>query len=446
MAAKKERISRIAVRGFKSIQDEQEIEVCPLTLLAGANSSGKSSIMQPLLLLKQTLDEPGDSGPLLFNGPNVRFTSSEQFLSRCPGKTTPQEFSVRLELTSGQRLELVYERRREGGLEIKWMEYKANKHKERNLKMFPQMTSEELENFVPADFKKFIQKNFAKRDERVEWHVQRDRCFLFISARIKNSHRMLPRFLPFSGLSPSTGFIPYIRNVIHVPGLRGNPERAYPKRAYGGLFQGTFQEYVASIIARWQSDRDVHFHKLAKALEGIGLTWKAQAKPLDDATVEVKVGRLTHSKVGGAHDLVSIADVGFGLSQSLPVIVALIAAEPGQIVYLEQPEIHLHPRAQRSLAHVMSEAAKQGVVVIAETHSSLLLKEIQTIVAKSELPKEDVKLHWFERDESSGVTTIKSASLDKDGAFGDWPSDFDEVELKAEKEYLDAVEDRNAKE
>jgi predicted ATPase len=148
-----------------------------------------------------------------------------------------------------------------------------------------------------------------------------------------------------------------------------------------------------------------------------------------------------HGERGGARDLVSIADVGFGVSQCLPVVVALIAAQPGQLVYLEQPEIHLHPRAQRRLAHVIKRAAEKGVTAIVETHSALLLKEIQTLVAKGELDKDIVKLHWFQRQED-GRTKITSADLDENGAFGPWPEDFDEVELDAEKDYLDAVESR----
>src|SRR5437588_5028263 len=76
-----EGITRLIVGGFKSIRQEQSIEIRPLTILAGANSSGKSSIMQPLLLLKQTLEATYDPGALLLNGPNVRFTSADQLLS-----------------------------------------------------------------------------------------------------------------------------------------------------------------------------------------------------------------------------------------------------------------------------------------------------------------------------------------------------------------------------
>ena len=73
-------LTAIVLHGFKSFRDETRIEIRPLTLLAGANSSGKSSAIQPLLLLKQTLEVGYDPGPLLLNGPNVKFTAMEQLL------------------------------------------------------------------------------------------------------------------------------------------------------------------------------------------------------------------------------------------------------------------------------------------------------------------------------------------------------------------------------
>src|SRR5438045_1943312 len=90
-------ITGIAVRGFKSLYDESRIEVRPLTILAGANSSGKSSIMQPLLLLKQTLDATYDPGPLLLDGPNVQFTSVAQLLSSVGGKPPAGDFTIGIE-------------------------------------------------------------------------------------------------------------------------------------------------------------------------------------------------------------------------------------------------------------------------------------------------------------------------------------------------------------
>src|ERR1022692_4175754 len=80
--SKQSTISQVSVTGYKSIGSECSVEIRPLTVLAGANSSGKSSIIQPLLLLKQTLEASYDPGALLLDGPNVRFTSGDQFLSR----------------------------------------------------------------------------------------------------------------------------------------------------------------------------------------------------------------------------------------------------------------------------------------------------------------------------------------------------------------------------
>ena len=144
--------------------------------------------------------------------------------------------------------------------------------------------------------------------------------------------------------------------------------------------------------------------------------------------------------------MVNIADVGVGLSQALPVIVALRQADPGQLVYVEQPELHLHPNAQWAMARILVAAAKRGVRVVIETHSSLLILGVQAALAEGVrgLGPEDIWLHWFERDPKTGDARVTSRTLDNEGAFGDWPADFDSVELKAQAAYLDAVEKRRS--
>ena len=94
---KGEGITKIAVSGFKSLAKECTIDIRPLTILAGANSSGKSSIMQPLLMLKQTLEAPYDPGPLLLEGPNVQFTLAEQFLSKLLNEERTDRFQIQIE-------------------------------------------------------------------------------------------------------------------------------------------------------------------------------------------------------------------------------------------------------------------------------------------------------------------------------------------------------------
>jgi predicted ATPase len=179
--------------------------------------------------------------------------------------------------------------------------------------------------------------------------------------------------------------------------------------------------------------------EIGSALKTLGLTSKVDAKQINDVQIELRVGR--SPSTGEAEEMVSIADVGFGVSQTLPVLVALLVAEPGQLVYLEQPEIHLHPRAQAALAEILADAAKRGVRVVVETHSELLLLAVQSLVAEGKISPDLVKLHWFTRREN-GVTEVSSAELDEAGAFGDWPEDFGDVSLKLESRYLDAAEKR----
>jgi len=280
----------------------------------------------------------------------------------------------------------------------------------------------------------------SKRD--LKWGVYRERCFLSFGFTDGLTPKRSIFYGPFD-FSPGHDFIPLIKGVIHLPGLRGNPSRTYTKSSSGPLFSGTFEQYTASIIAKWQDDKDWRLGDLGRMLEEMGLTWKVAAARIADTQYELKVGRLLHGKKGSARDMVSIADVGFGVSQTLPVLVSLLIASPGQLVYLEQPEIHLHPKAQRKLAHVLAKAIVRGVVAVVETHSSLLLREVQTLVAQNEIEKKNVKLHWFQRCED-GSTKVISTELDHNGAFGDWPEDFDETELDAESSYLDAVEARGA--
>src|SRR5712692_1316995 len=114
-------ITRITVGGFKSIVQEQSIEIKPLTILAGSNSTGKSSMMQPLLLLKQTLEASFDPGPLWLYGPNVKFTATEQLLSRIARGHSLDSFQVGVRLNSGEFLKTQFRKEHQMGFRIEQM-------------------------------------------------------------------------------------------------------------------------------------------------------------------------------------------------------------------------------------------------------------------------------------------------------------------------------------
>lgn len=412
-----EGITKIAVKGFKSIAEKCEIEISPLTILAGANSSGKSSIMQPLLMLKQTLEAPYDPGPLLIDGPNVKFTIVEQFLSSLSNEVKRKSFTVGIEGSDDGLSYFVNAsyRKTKNQIEVMKMTVDQSIYPE-NFILRPKMSKDEI--------KKIAEPPSFSEDADV---VRRSGCFL----RLESQHG----YLVYNIVDI---LIDHIYDTIHIPGLRGNPERVYKISSVGKWYPGTFENYAASVIHLWQESADTRLKSVADNLHALSLTRDVSTNKIGDVGIEVKVGRLPLHSTNDT-DLVNIADVGFGVSQVLPVIVALIAAKPGQLVYIEQPELHLHPNAQVALAQTLADAAKRGVHVVAETHSSLLLLGIQTLVAEGKLSPKLVKLHWFSRNKD-GITEVDSVDLDEAGTYGEWSIDFDQVDLAAEDRYLNAID------
>ena len=441
-------ITEIAVQGFKSLYDEQRIAVRPLTILAGANNSGKSSIMQPLLMMKQTLDATYDPGPLKLDGPNVHFTSADQFLSRrlsdagMPMDLDEAKFTVRLAAHHGvtqreERMKSTFQYRKGRGIDI--FEVCSSKWK-----FFPLLPEMDIYGeFINEDIRKSILEEIigvhgGKTERIVRVVTFRNRCFLGVTVYRENAAHI--------DYTRTNLFHQCVSLAIHVPALRGNP-RTYGTAgtAFDHLlphrYEGTFDHYVASIIESWQNTQNCRLEKLGRVLKKLGLTWKVEARRLNDVEIELLAARLPKRQDGRRAELVNIADMGVGVSQVLPALVALLTAIPGQLVYLEHPERDLHPRAQVALAQVLADAAKRGVRVVVETHSSLLLLGVQTLVAEGTLLPDQVALHWFERS-NAGATQVKSRELDEFGAYGDWPQDFADVSLDTHSQYLKAVSKR----
>jgi predicted ATPase len=434
----KQGITSISVQGYKSLYEECNIEIRPLTILAGANSSGKSSIMQLLLMMKQTLESTYDPGSLLLNGPNVRFTLAQQMFSKISGQPKVKEISIKIGIDNALITDIFNSSSK--GIELKNM---IIKNDSTILNLSSIIEKEEVIQFIKNNLPPNIYENFIKKMkidlEKITYEITRDRCFFKLVCKAGDFVGIDVTLLDMNPYIDSIK--PHINKLIHVPGLRGNPERSYNTTAVGDKFPGTFENYVASIIYDWQINRDRRLTELGKALETLNLTSKVGARKIDDTQVELRVSRLSSKDKKSSKDMVSIADVGFGVSQTLPVLVALLVAEPEQLVYIEQPEIHLHPRAQVALAEILADAAKRGVRVVIETHSELLLLSIQSLVAEGKLSPDIVKLHWFVR-QSDGSTKVSSADLDETGAFGDWPEDFDDVSMKLQSRYLDAAEEK----
>ena len=425
-------IEEIRVQGYKSLVDAT-LHVRPLTLLAGTNSSGKSSIMQPLLLIKQTMEAPYQpAGALVLSGAHVQANSVEELISKA-GKISSEvellfignsKFPASLVAPNEYRpvtAKISYlAKPKTNDFAIKSQSINYNNLTKLEIK------PDSWEGTVPPGY------------ENLVGHVRQSNGFLYLEFLSKEGamrgEARISQFLENT-----------IASSMHIPGLRANPARSYVSTTFQHQIKGTFDLYAAGTVSQWQEQQDTE--KLAKLndyLRRLGLTDSVTAKVKNANEVELSVSRLPAGSKGKPRkaDMVNIADVGIGVSQVLPILVALIAAQEGQIVYVEQPELHLHPKAQVVMAELLADAANRGVRVIVETHSSLLLLTVQTLIAQNRINNTDVALHWFARD-AKGATQVTYVEPDEDGAYGDWPEDFGDVELRAQDAYLTAVGERH---
>lgn len=119
-------------------------------------------------------------------------------------------------------------------------------------------------------------------------------------------------------------------------------------------------------------------------------------------------------------------NVGFGLTYTLPILVALLAARPGALLLIENPEAHLHPRGQARMGELLALAASTGVQIIVETHSDHVLNGVRVAVHGGRLAPDRVRLHFFERKDGAerAVHEITSPRMDRNGRMDKRPEGF----------------------
>jgi predicted ATPase len=116
-------------------------------------------------------------------------------------------------------------------------------------------------------------------------------------------------------------------------------------------------------------------------------------------------------------------NVGYGITTTLPILVAILAAKPGDIIIIENPETHIHPKGQTRLAMLISKAAEAGVQFLIESHSDHILNGIRVATKKKMIDAEKVRINFFTRSNNQ-TTTIERLHLDNNGRIDAWPKGF----------------------
>ncbi|MER6096697.1 DUF3696 domain-containing protein [Streptomyces sp. NPDC001728] len=114
--------------------------------------------------------------------------------------------------------------------------------------------------------------------------------------------------------------------------------------------------------------------------------------------------------------------VGFGLTYALPIVVACLTARPGSLILLENPEAHLHPQGQTSLAYLATAAVAAGAQLVVETHSDHVLNGLRISVKSDRIPASATAVHFFRRSGQSGE--VVSPRMGDDGMLSEWPRGF----------------------
>lgn len=118
-------------------------------------------------------------------------------------------------------------------------------------------------------------------------------------------------------------------------------------------------------------------------------------------------------------------NVGFGITYVLPVVIALLTAEKGDVVIIENPEAHIHPAGQRMLGELIARVGAGGVQVFVESHSEHIVNGVRIAVKNGQISKDNVQIAFFYKDEENDYKhTFKSLNINSDGKMSSWPEGF----------------------
>ncbi len=145
--------------------------------------------------------------------------------------------------------------------------------------------------------------------------------------------------------------------------------------------------------------------------------------------VPVKVGnnyeiKFSFNTPDGKTDEFNAENVGFGLSYILPVLVAILSADEGSLVLIENPEAHLHPNGIAKLTELLALAAENGIQIIIETHSDHIINGLLVAIKNQHLKPDNTKIYYFDRDETRHATTITNIPIRPDGKIKNPPVGF----------------------
>ncbi|MGO8688283.1 MAG: AAA family ATPase [Thermoguttaceae bacterium] len=429
-------LTQLSVTNFKSWQCIPQMRLAPITGLFGTNSSGKTSILQLLLMLKQTIDS-SDRAQVLEFGDERSLTNLGSFRDVVYGHEKPGKVNFSLKWNLAKPLA------------IKDPEHKTNTlFTAEQLAFSCQLGENGSERLAVSQLvydladHRFVLNRKGLSGGKYDLTSEGDG---FRFTRTQGRAWALPAPVKFYGFPDqvyayyqNAGFLSELQlafeslfgQLYYLGPLREFPQRHYAWKGSEPADMGRRGERVvdAMLAARERKEylspgprrrRQTLEERIAYWLKELGLIHDFSVKAIaeNSSIYQVRVQKSPSSAE------VLITDVGFGVSQILPVLVLCYYVPEGSIVLLEQPEIHLHPSVQSGLADVFIDAVKnRNIQIILESHSEHLLRRFQRRIAEESLKPKDTALYFCEIDK--GGSSLTTLDVNQFGDIENWPKDF----------------------
>ena len=453
--------TQLTLKHFKAWRERIEIPLAPVTVLLGTNSSGKSSILQALLLMKQTVLSPDRSIHLNFGGDDAsdyfNFGHFEDVLTR---GASPRQFEIGFSLTSNwwrdtsgvfKRVNGIFNANygitSHGVAVIQELKLRGENYHGRNANIWElagvsedtpihtihlpiSVFEAEIPVFEPSPenansfravrrekgaYSIYVDDEPQPRGKSEEFSPERSIAFSPRAIYLLDDDAELAEDISFAIRRELT-------SIAYLGPLLRKPERDYVwnKSKPGELGTdgaGFVNALFDSFFHRSKNGDPVEIvAEVSSWLSRMGVAERLEAQ---------QVGRSSRYEIVVHKDgvVANLRDVGIGISQVLPVLTLAFFAPEGSTILMEEPEIHLHPLAQSVLAELFVEVSrKRSVQFIVETHSEHLFRRLQTLVAKEELSLEDCRMYFVERQGADAV--LKNLELDEYGRVTQWPDKF----------------------
>ncbi len=413
-------LQKITVDGFRCFDTTTSIELGALTLLAGNNSAGKSSIIHALLALIQS-EQQQSGNNLALNGEWVDLGSFNQLVNY--GRSRDQrQFSLGITAeTDGQDLDVLWTLCEPDDPTAEAAQIRCMEAWVHGAELTAMPASTVLQALPPTQYR-LLQKGEFVTDLGI--HAFRH------PGQIENYDLL-------EWLSTM---------VLYLSASRLPPQRLYQaKRTTLGPLLGRMGEYTAETIVKRQrtmvSLLPVTAGGATEQPLGVALNawWSYIFDRIHSLRVEVNRGLgYTLAVDTPTAENLELGQVGLGLSQILPILTLGLCSEPGDIVIVESPEIHLHPAAQHRLCEFFVQLARAGRQVVLETHSDHIVNAVRLAAKRGAndggLTPEMIAVHFFHQQ--GDKTGVERLHLDELGRFDRWPNGFFDQTTQALLELL----------